>query len=89
VTAAQQSADLVDMVEVAQADPDVRTVIVDSLQDAAPDLPLDLLSDLLGAVTGDAFYGQIAEGLGVFTVAWQPKPAACALSALFKGSLRC
>jgi hypothetical protein len=90
VSAAQQSADLSAMVGLARADSHVRTVIVDSLQDADPDLATDLLGDVLGSVVGDdVFYGQIAEGLGVFTITWRPKPAACTLSVLFKGSLRC
>jgi hypothetical protein len=86
----QQAVDLVTMVASAAADSHVRAVVVDSLQDAAPQPLLDLLGVTVGVLTGDdPDYLPEMEGLGVFTDSWTPKPAACALSDMFGGTLRC
>lgn len=89
-TTAQQAADLMGMIAAARSDRDVRMALIDTLQDADPNLGEDLLSDLAGPLLNyDIFYNQVIEGLGVFYNDWKPKPAACELSAAFAGSLRC
>ncbi len=74
-TQAQQAADLVRMVSLTSANPAVQVVIVHTLEDEALGL-----GDLVNAI--DA-------GWGVFTAAGKPKPAACALSRAWHGSLAC
>lgn len=89
-TPAEQATDLLDMVHMSLADPDVRTVIVDTLQDADPNPVEDTVSALAGALINyDVFYNKLLEGLGVFSNNWAPKPAACGLSKAFGGSLAC
>jgi hypothetical protein len=90
LTPQQQASDLLSLVHTAQADRQVRMVIIHTLQDA----PTDVLGDALNSVTGGALnfdfsYNQINEGMGVFQTNWTPKPAACELSLAFGGSLTC
>jgi hypothetical protein len=90
LTPAQQATDLISMIRMAQADKQVGLAFIDTLQDADPDLPLDVLSNLGGSlIHDDVFFNAVIEGLGVFSDDWAPKPAACALSPIFGGSLRC
>jgi hypothetical protein len=90
LTPAQQASDLVQMIQMARQNPDVRAAIIDSLQDAAPNLLEDAVSSLGGSLINyDVFYNQVTEGLGVFANNWSPKPAACAISQAWGGSLAC
>jgi hypothetical protein len=89
-TPEQQSNDLITMMQMAQADPLVAAVMVDSLQDAYPDPATDLVSTVSGNLDGeDVFFNQLNEGIGVFTDTFRPKPAACALSGLLGGTVQC
>jgi hypothetical protein len=90
VTPQQQATDLLTMIHTAQADPHVRAMFIFSLQDAASDAILELLDDLSGAALGwSPFQQGELEGFGAFTSNWVPKPAACAISVAWKGSLSC
>jgi hypothetical protein len=90
VSEQDQSRDLVSMLQTARSDPGVRMAIIDTLQDASPNLLEDLVSDLVGPVLNyDVFYNQVIEGLGIFHTDWSPKPAACAISAIIGGTLHC
>jgi hypothetical protein len=90
VTPQQQATDLVTMIDTAQADPHVRAMFVFSLQDATSDPILDLLDSLTNAAFGwSPFQHGELEGFGAFTSNWVAKPAACAISAAWKGSLSC
>jgi polysaccharide biosynthesis protein PslG len=90
VTPAQQATDLMTMLHTAEADTQVHLAFVDTLQDADSDLPLDLLSNLGGALLNDdVFFNEVIEGLGVFDYDWTPKPAACELSEALGGTLAC
>jgi hypothetical protein len=61
-----------------------------SLQDATSDAILDLLDDLgTAALNWSPFQHGELEGFGAFTSNWAPKPAACAISAAWGGSLTC
>jgi hypothetical protein len=89
-TPAQQASYLSEMIETARDDPDVRAAVIDSLQDAAPNLVQDAVSNLSGSlINWDIFYNQANEGLGIFATNWTPKPAACAVSKAWGGSLSC
>jgi hypothetical protein len=72
---AQQAADLLTMINSAEADSDVPVMIIQSLQDLAP--------------WNVNAYNSILAGVGVFAWTWTPKPAACVLSHLWHGSLAC
>ncbi len=76
VTGARQAADLLAMVRAADGDPDVRLALVHRLVDArwAP---------------GAGPLARLESGFGVFRADGTPKPAACALSHEFGGSLSC
>jgi hypothetical protein len=50
-----------------------------------PDIPVALIDRLVDTTTGDP----IESGLGIYTANLAPKPAACALSALWQGTLSC
>jgi hypothetical protein len=90
VTPDQQASDLLQMVQIAQADPSVRLAIIDTLQDAAFNPVEDLVSLLAGSLLNyDVFYNGVIEGLGVFSSNWAPKPAACDLSSVFGGTVSC
>ncbi len=75
VSPARQATDLVAMLKQAKADHDIPVVIVHSLLDQ-------------GAGYNDPYNGVLA-GFGAFTSNATPKPAACALSALWGGRLHC
>jgi hypothetical protein len=86
----QQATDLLTMIHTAQADPHVRAMFLFSLQDATSDPVLDLLDSLANAALGwSPFQHRELEGFGAFTSDWVPKPAACAISVAWKGSLNC
>ena len=90
VTPEQQATDLLTMIHTAQADSHVRAMFIFSLQDAASDAILELLDDLSSAALGwSPFQQGELEGFGAFTSNWVPKPAACAISVAWKGSLSC
>jgi hypothetical protein len=89
-TPQEQASDLLTMIQIAQADPDVRAMLVFALQDADANPAEDLVSQLGGALLNwDIFYNQALEGLGVFKTNWSPKPAACVISKAWGGSLSC
>jgi hypothetical protein len=75
VSPAQQAADLLTMIHQAQADGDIPIMLIHTLADA----PVSLMTP----------NDSINTGFGIFTETGTPKPAACALSQLFGGSLRC
>jgi hypothetical protein len=74
-TEARQAADLVWLVRRIGADRDVRALIIHRLVDR----------DLIFGGP----YARVESGFGVFTTDGTPKPAACALSSVLGGSLRC
>jgi hypothetical protein len=85
----QQSADLSAIAQGAIAAPDVAVVIVHTLVDLAPNPLLDLLGATGPTLGTGLSYNGVNEGFGVFTADGRPKPAACALAAVFRGSLSC
>lgn len=88
LTPQQQANDLLQMVSTAKADPLIRAAMIDSLQDADPNLLEDLISNLSGSIDGDdVFFNEVSEGLGIFSNTWQVKPAACVLSVFFHGTV--
>ena len=72
---AQQAADLVSMIDTATADPSIQVVITHTLEDQT-----------LGYDDAD---NDIQAGFGAFTSTGAPKPAACAISRAWGGSLTC
>ncbi len=74
-TPTQQATYLTDMIQTADATPNVAMVTIHTLQDTA-------------ATASDPNPG-VAGGFGVFTGTFAAKPAACAVSAMLHGSLRC
>jgi polysaccharide biosynthesis protein PslG len=70
-----QATDLIEMLHIAQDMPDVAAVVIQSLQDQDPGY-----ADPNNAIN---------TGWGVFSADWTPKPAACALSRAFGGSVAC
>jgi hypothetical protein len=70
-----QAADLVAIVKRLRRDRDVRAVIIHRLVDPPP--------------TANGPYGGSEAGYGVFQADHAPEPAACALSLLWHGTLRC
>jgi hypothetical protein len=90
VTNAQQATDLVQLVRAAESERDVPVLIIHTLDRAPPNLPDDLLINLLGPVLNYNGYGEeVNAGFGVFNPDGSPTPAACALSREFQGSLGC
>jgi hypothetical protein len=90
VTPDQQASELLTMIHMAQADGHVRVAMIDSLQDASPDILGQILDGLTGsALNFDVSYTPVEEGLGVYTDSWVPKPAACSIAPVFAGALRC
>jgi hypothetical protein len=90
LTPQQQGSELDTLIQQAKADPQIRMVLIHTLQDAYPNLAFDLISNIGGGTIGDdVFYNEINEGFGVFTSAWALKPAACVVSRAFGGSLAC
>jgi hypothetical protein len=83
-TEAQQADYLVRMVHEVEAEPDVRMALIHRLVDVPPP-----------PVTPSPFGGppvaavSVESGFGVFRADGSPKPAACALSRVFHGSLAC
>jgi hypothetical protein len=90
LTRQQQAADLLDMVQMARANPLIRVAMIDTLQDAYPNPALDLVSALTSPVFGyNVFFNGVSEGLGVYTARFVPKPAACGVSRTLGGALNC
>jgi hypothetical protein len=89
LTPQQQAQDMSALLAQAAADHRIRAVLIHTLQDADPNLPLDLLTNLGGLFSDDIFFNQINEGFGIFTNRWVRKPAACVVSRAFGGSLNC
>ncbi|MHB8656581.1 MAG: GH39 family glycosyl hydrolase [Solirubrobacteraceae bacterium] len=90
VSAGQQAAGLVRMAQSARSDGDLAVLIVHTLADEPRSVPNDLLTNLIGGLTGATLsFDEIGEGFGVLNSAGVPKPAACALSRLWHGSLHC
>ncbi len=75
VTPQQQASDLTQMIQIARANPNIRTAIIHGLEDQT-----------LGYNDPD---NAVNAGWGIFTSDGTPKPAACAVSHLFSGSLSC
>jgi hypothetical protein len=75
VSLSQQASDLVTMVRAVRSDSDVPVMIIETLEDQSPGYP-------------DPDNGLLA-GAGIFTDEFTPTPAACALSVLLRGSLKC
>jgi hypothetical protein len=71
----QQSSDILAAVQQAISDGDVAVLLVHRLQDTSPTL--------------NTPYAAMESGFGVFRADGTPKPAACALSGLWGGSLHC
>lgn len=76
-TAASQTTELVSLVQQAGQDPDVPVAI------------LHRLIDPPATSSGSTTFAGLEPGYGVFNSDGTPKPAACALSALFGGTLSC
>ncbi|MHB8694276.1 MAG: GH39 family glycosyl hydrolase [Solirubrobacteraceae bacterium] len=74
-TPAQQAADLGRMIATAKATPAIRAVIIQGLEDEAAN-PADP-------------YNGVMSGWGIFDSGGTPKPAACAVSLAFIGTLSC
>jgi hypothetical protein len=80
LTGPQQAAFLVALVRELRSDADVRMLIVHRLIDTQP---VPVTAEVTNARAA------IESGFGVYGWNGAPKPAACALSALFDGTLRC
>jgi hypothetical protein len=74
-TADQQATDLTAMINQASGDPSVQVAVLHTLEDEAVD-PTDPFND-------------IQAGFGAFTSGGTPKPAACAISRAWGGTLGC
>jgi hypothetical protein len=83
VTPEQQAADLITMINTAKADPDVAAMMLHAVDDA----PAFWGTFWGGAYTNNGF--GVFRSTDVFNEATEPKPAACAISQMFGGSLRC
>jgi hypothetical protein len=90
VSPAQQAADLVALVRDVRADHDVPVAVIHTLIDASVDPLQQLVANISGPLTGiDVFFNGVESGFGVYAANGSPKPAACALSREFHGSLTC
>lgn len=90
VTPAQQAADLVEIVRDSVAAGDISVVVIHTLVDERADAAQTGVANILQPVSGiSLFYNGIASGFGVYDADGRTKPAVCALSREFGGTLDC